>query len=78
MSESGGNSLDKLTARTKIQGDADDVRRMMLILISGAISNSNAVIRQEFRKLRFQMIDDTEGASTATSQKYGPFIVTTL
>ena len=32
---------------------------MMLLLISGAISNSNAVIRQEFRKLRFQMIDDT-------------------
>jgi len=31
---------------------------MMLLLISGAISNSNAVIRQEFRKLRFQMIDD--------------------
>ena len=61
MSESGGNSLDKLTARTKIQGDADDVRRMMLILISGAISNSNAVIRQEFRKLRFQMIDDNFG-----------------
>ncbi|OLB31443.1 MAG: hypothetical protein AUH13_08110 [Acidobacteria bacterium 13_2_20CM_58_27] len=33
---------------------------MMLLLIPGAISNSNAVIRQEFRKLRFQMIDDTE------------------
>jgi hypothetical protein len=32
----------------------------MLLLISGAISNSNAVIRQEFRKLRLQMIDDTE------------------
>jgi len=31
---------------------------MMLLLISGAISNSNAVIRQEFRKLRFQMIDE--------------------
>src|SRR5438034_3021354 len=31
---------------------------MMLLLIPGAISNSNAVIRQEFRKLRFQMIDD--------------------
>jgi hypothetical protein len=31
---------------------------MMLILISEAISNSNAVIRREFRKLRFQMIDD--------------------
>ena len=30
----------------------------MLLLIPGAISNSNAVIRQEFRKLRFQMIDD--------------------
>jgi hypothetical protein len=30
----------------------------MLLLIFGAISNSNAVIRQEFRKLRFQMIDD--------------------
>jgi hypothetical protein len=35
------------------------VRWMMLILISEAISNSNAVIRREFRKLRFQMIDDT-------------------
>jgi hypothetical protein len=34
------------------------VRWMMLILISEAISNSNAVIRREFRKLRFQMIDD--------------------
>jgi hypothetical protein len=34
---------------------------MMLLLISGAISNSNAVIRQEFRKLRFQMIDDNDG-----------------
>ena len=33
---------------------------MMLILISEAISNSNAVIRREFRKLRFQMIDDTQ------------------
>src|SRR2546430_1412986 len=32
---------------------------MMLLLIPGAISNSNAVIRQEFRKLRFQMIDDS-------------------
>ncbi len=31
----------------------------MLLLIPGAISNSNAVIRQEFRKLRFQMIDDS-------------------
>jgi hypothetical protein len=31
---------------------------MMLILISEAISNSNAVIRRKFRKLRFQMIDD--------------------
>ena len=31
---------------------------MMLVLISEAISKSNAVIRQEFRKLRFQMIDD--------------------
>ena len=31
----------------------------MLILISEATSNSNTVIRQEFRKLRFQMIDNT-------------------
>ena len=31
----------------------------MLVLISEVISNSNAVIRQDFRKLRFQMIDDT-------------------
>jgi hypothetical protein len=47
------------TAHTKIREDADDVRWMMLILISEAIGNSNAVIRREFRKLRFQMIDDT-------------------
>jgi len=59
MSESGDNSVDKLH-RT----DEDTGRRrmmcggMMLLLIFGAISNSNAVIRQEFRKLRFQMIDD--------------------
>jgi len=32
----------------------------MLVLISEVISNSNAVIRQDFRKLRFQMIDDSE------------------
>jgi hypothetical protein len=32
--------------------------RMMLYLIFGAMGNSNAAIRQEFRKLRFQMIDD--------------------
>ena len=50
------------TAHTKIREDADDVRRMMLILISEAISNSNAVIRREFGKLRFQMIDDNPGA----------------
>ena len=31
----------------------------MLILISEATSNSNTVIRQEFRKLRFQMIDNS-------------------
>ncbi len=31
----------------------------MLVLISEVISNSNAVIRQDFRKLRFQMIDDS-------------------
>ncbi len=48
------------TAHTKIREDADDVRRMMLILISEAISNSNAVIRREFGKLRFQMIDDNK------------------
>ena len=46
------------TAHMKIREDADDVRWMMLILISEAISNSNAVIRRDFRKLRFQMIDD--------------------
>ncbi len=32
---------------------------MLLLLISEVISNSNAVIRQDFRKLRFQMIDDS-------------------
>ncbi len=37
----------------------------MLLLIPGAISNSNAVIRQEFRKLRFQMIDDTRTVPTS-------------
>jgi len=31
---------------------------MMLFLIFGATSNSNAVIGHEFRKLCFQMIDD--------------------
>ena len=31
----------------------------MLLFISEVICNSNAVIRQDFRKLRFQMIDDT-------------------
>jgi hypothetical protein len=31
---------------------------MMLLINFGAISNSNAVIRHEFSKLRFQMIDD--------------------
>ncbi len=31
----------------------------MLILISEATSNSNTVIRQEFRNLRFQMIDNS-------------------
>jgi hypothetical protein len=36
---------------------------MMLILISEAISNSNAVIRREFGKLRFQMIDDRRKAN---------------
>ncbi len=30
----------------------------MLLFISEVICNSNAVIRQDFRKLRFQMIDD--------------------
>ena len=59
MSESGGKHSTSSTAHTKIREDADDVRWMMLILISEAISNSNAVIRREFRKLRFQMIDDT-------------------
>jgi hypothetical protein len=52
------------TAHTKIREDADDVRRMMLILIFEAISNSNAVIRREFGKLRFQMIDDRWFKST--------------
>jgi hypothetical protein len=51
--------LDKFTAHTKIRGMQDDLRRMMLILISERIGNSNAAIRQEFGKLRFQMIDDT-------------------
>ena len=37
---------------------ADHVQRMMLILISEAISNSNAVIQLEFRKRHFQMIDN--------------------
>ena len=32
---------------------------MMLSINSVAISNSSAVIRHEFRKLRFRMIDDT-------------------
>ena len=36
----------------------------MLLLISEVISNSNAVIRQDFRKLRFQMIDDNHPAHT--------------
>ena len=40
---------------------------MMLLLIPGAISNSNAVIRQEFRKLRFQMIDDMRRSRHLTS-----------
>ncbi len=40
---------------------------MMLLLIPGAISNSNAVIRQEFRKLRFQMIDDSCSAPNSTA-----------
>jgi hypothetical protein len=50
------------TTHTKIQEDPDDVRWMNLILISEVMSNSNAVIRREFRKLRFQMIDDSESA----------------
>jgi len=33
---------------------------MMLLFISEVICNSNAVIRQDFRKLRFQMIDDIQ------------------
>jgi hypothetical protein len=40
---------------------------MMLILISEGIGNSNAVIRQEFGKLRFQMIDDTKLAGAPSS-----------
>ena len=32
----------------------------MLLFISEMICNSNAVIRQDFRKLRFQMIDDSQ------------------
>ena len=32
----------------------------MLLFISEVICNSNAVIRQDFRKLRFQMIDDNK------------------
>jgi hypothetical protein len=42
---------------------------MMLLLISGAISNSNAVIRQEFRKLRLQMIDDNSHLFQIDSQQ---------
>ena len=55
------------TAHTKIREDADDVRRMMLILISEAISNSNAVIRREFGKLRFSVIDDTVGSGESSA-----------
>ncbi|PYT79097.1 MAG: hypothetical protein DMG41_39140 [Acidobacteria bacterium] len=44
---------------------------MMLLLIPGAISNSNAVIRQEFRKLRFQMIDDTKTSAVSMAVEKG-------
>jgi len=33
---------------------------MIIITLSAATSNSNAALRQEFRKLLFQMIDDTK------------------
>ena len=45
---------------------ADDVQRMMLILISEPISNSNAVIRQEFRKRHFPMIDNKNFLSSSS------------
>jgi hypothetical protein len=64
--------LDKFTAHTKIRGMQDDLRRMMLILISERIGNSNAVIRQEFGKLRFQMIDDTAGGDLKEPDKSEP------
>jgi len=37
---------------------------LLLPRIPAAAGNSNAVIRQEFRKLRFQMIDDTGQATS--------------
>ncbi len=42
---------------------------MMLLLIPGAISNSNAVIRQEFRKLRFQMIHGRLKGGTGSPER---------
>jgi hypothetical protein len=47
------NSPGDFTAQVKVQRDPDDVRRMMLNPISEETSNSEATIRQEFRKLRF-------------------------
>ena len=44
---------------------------MMLILISEAISNSNAVIRQELRKRRFQMIDNNDDDLSWMQKKKG-------
>jgi len=54
---------------------------MMLILISEAISNSNAVIRQELRKRHFQMIDNIVGTvkkSMAAIAAYPKSVVTLL
>ena len=53
------NSPGKLIAHKKVRGDADDMGRMILIPVSEETGNSKAVIRQGFRKIRFQMIDDT-------------------
>ena len=41
----------------------------MLLFISEMICNSNAVIRQDFRKLRFQMIDDNLASLPESDQR---------
>ena|SRR6516225_6255160 len=40
---------------------------MIIITLSRPTSNSNAALRQEFRKLRFQMIDNKLGTATSTA-----------